>query len=87
MDEKRIEDMTAAELRAGVTDFFKASQPGPAPAPLAPGMAATDTDKARETAGQLYAESIMKRPTGTWTAEERAFIRASTHSALRDLGY
>jgi hypothetical protein len=85
--DKDISQMTAAELRAALAEYERGTQPATAPAPLPPGITADMSPKSQDTASQLYAESILRKGAGSWTPEEREFIRGNIGSALRDLGY
>jgi hypothetical protein len=87
MDEKQYTEMTREELREAIAEYERGARPVQSGATLPPGITAQDSPKAQETASQLYAESILAKPAGSWTPAEREFIRANIGSALRDLGY
>jgi hypothetical protein len=84
--EKSIDQMNAAELRAALDEYARAQNPVPA-APLPPGMTADMTQKAQDTASELYGQTIMNKPAGALTPEERAFLRGNIGACLRDMGY
>ncbi len=85
MQEKTIDQMNAAELRAALNQYNHAQHP--APAPLPPGISADLPQKAQDTASDLYGQAILSKPAGALTPEERAYLRGSIGAALRDLGY
>jgi len=82
-----LNGMTAADLRAAIAEYERSAAPAPASAPLPPGITADMTPKSQDTAAQLYAESILNKPSGSWTQAERDFIRGSISAALPGLGY
>ena len=86
-NEKRFEDLNAQELREGVAAWLRSTQPTPPAEPLPPGIKDTDSDKAKETASQCYANAIMAKQPGSWTVEEREYMRWHTNAALKGLGY
>lgn len=86
-NEKSISEMNSAELRQALDEFARSTRPAPASAPLPPGITTDMTPKSQETASQLFAESIMRKPAASWTQAERDFIRGSVGSTLRDMGY
>ncbi len=45
------------------------------------------TPELREKANTIYGESILARPSGTWSQAECDFIRGSVTATLKDLGY
>lgn len=84
--EKTIDQMNAAELRAALDEYARSQNPAPA-IPLPPGIKPEDSEKARETAAQLYTDSLLARPAGTLTLEERNYLRGNIGACLRDMGY
>jgi hypothetical protein len=86
MQEKSINEMNAAELRAALDEYQQQGQRAASQQPDAPGCAGL-SDASRDTAATLYGQSIMKKQAGALTQEERDFLRASVGPALRDLGY
>jgi hypothetical protein len=86
-NEKDYRQMTPAELRASIAEYERSVAPAQPSAPLPPGITAAMTPKSQDTAATLYAESILSKPAGAWSPEEREFIRGSLGSALRDMGH
>lgn len=84
--EKTIDQMNAAELRAALDEYNRAQNPVPA-APLPPGLKPEDSEKARETAAQLYTNLLLSKPAGALTPEERNYLRGNIGACLRDMGY
>ena len=84
-DEKDINQMTVAELRAGVNEYFRPT--APARETLPPGITPDMPQKAKDEASTLYLNSIMAKPAGALTPEERAHLRGNIGACLRDLGY
>lgn len=86
-NEKSIDQMSAAELRAAIAEYERSTRPAPAAAPLPPGFTSKDSQKAQDTASALYLDSIMRKDAGALSQGERDFLRASVGSALKDMGY
>lgn len=86
-NEKDYSQMNAAELRAAIAEYERGAAPAQPSAPLPPGITAAMTPKSQDAAATLYAESILNKPTGSWTPAEREYIRGSIGSALRDMGH
>jgi hypothetical protein len=86
-NENDYRQMPPAELRAAIASWQRSTAPAPAPAPLPPGITASMTPESQDTAAQLYAESILNKPSGSRTQAERDFIRGSISAALPGLGY
>ena len=84
-DEKDISQMTPAELRAGLNQFFQPT--APAREFLPPGITPDMSQKAKDEASKLYLDSIMAKPAGALTQSERDFLRNNVNAALRELGY
>jgi hypothetical protein len=84
--EKSIDQMNAAELRAALDEYTRAQNPVPT-APLPPGITPDMTQKAQDTASELYGQTIMNKPARALTPEERAFLRGNIGACLRDMGY
>lgn len=84
--EKDINQMTAAELRAAMQEYARGQQPTGPQQPDAPGCAGL-TPGAREAGATLYGESIMKKDGGQLTATEREFLRQSIAATLHGMGY
>lgn len=80
----KFDGMSSAELRAALAEYERQGSPAAPPAPVAPGMEGL-SQKAQETASELYAEAILRKPTNTWTPAEREFIRAGINQTLRDM--
>ena len=87
MQEKSIDQMTTSELRGALAEYDRSTRPAPPAAPLPPGITADMSQGAQDTASQLYAESILRKPAGSLSQAERDFLRASITPALRELGY
>ncbi len=85
MQEKHIDDMTTAELRAALSEFERQSRPTHQ-APDAPGCAGL-SDKSRETARELYGQAVMGKQPCQLNSEEREFLRASIRAVAKDMGY
>jgi hypothetical protein len=86
-EEKSISDMNSAELRAFLAEFERSRTPAPAAAPRPPGITASMSPKAQETAAELYAASILAKGAGSWSVAEREFIRGNIGATLKTLGY
>ena len=84
--EKSIDQMNAAELRAALDEYNRTQNPVPA-VPLPPGVKPEDPEKARESAAQLYTNSLLSKPAGALTPEERNYLRGNIGACLRDMGY
>jgi hypothetical protein len=87
MQEKSINEMNGVELRSALAEYERETRPTQAPAPLPPGITADMSPKAQETATNLYVESLMRKPAGSLTPEERVFLRQSIGPTLKALGY
>lgn len=83
-DEKRFEDLTLDEIRAGLKEYQQ-QRAQPAQQPDAPGFGIGDSAASRDVAATLYGQSIMKKQAGALSQQEREFLAASISPALRDL--
>jgi hypothetical protein len=84
--EKDINQMNAAELRAALQEFGRGTQQAGPQQPDAPGCANL-TPGARDAGATLYGESIMKTDAGKLDAGQRDFLRQSIAATLKDMGY
>ena len=84
-NEKSLNEMTVAELRAGINEYLSGSRTRESvPLPPAANRAAL-TPEQQETAFENWVQYIYSRPTQTWTPDEVAAIRAAAMRALRTL--
>ena len=85
--EKSLDEMSSAELRAALAEYAKDARPQPKPI-LVPGIITPDmTPEAQETSAKLYAEWILRKAPGTWTPQERDFMRRALADSLKEYGY
>jgi hypothetical protein len=84
---KSISDLKAEAdgLRADLAEFEKLGQPAPAAQPDAPGGSEGLSDAARETARELYGQSVMNTPAGQLNQAQRDFARQSIASVLHEM--
>jgi hypothetical protein len=86
MQEKSINEMNAAELRAGINEHFAQQQAAldPLPLPAAANRAAL-TPAQQETLFDNWCADILTRAAQTWTPAEIGAIRAATARVLRTM--
>lgn len=77
----------ADELRASLQEYFRSQGPQAPAEPLAPGISPSDSQKVRDESGALYAASILRKPAGQITPQERDFLANGIRAALNNLGY
>ena len=83
---KRIEEMTADELRRALADYAREQQPVDQE-PLPPGVSADLPQNVRDEAARFYAQAIEAKPPHMWTPDEKAFMVKAVAATLRKLGY
>jgi hypothetical protein len=65
------------DLLKKVREYFAQQQRPKPQQPLPPNISPEDSEPTRETACELYFDPIMRKDAGSWTPEEREFIRGS----------
>ena len=84
-----LDKMSAAELRAALSEYQKSQEPDTPSAPqhpLPPAWdAATLTPGQAEAISDAWISGIMARPVNTWTPAERDAILTATSRTLNDL--
>jgi hypothetical protein len=72
----QFDGMNRDELARAIDEFNKNGQAG-----------ASSQPNGQKSAGDLYTESILQKPAGSWTQAEKDHVRGGINAALRDLGH